>query len=379
MHPYFSPSSRPLNLRLVKPHTSPTLRTFDSHGTSCCLWSSWLKHFSLVGSIFKKTLANKDLRFHFDHWNANPDIFYTFVLVTKIIPPIVILDAAKRVSHKTWSNSKSQQQLLMHPWSQIKAANDSKFPAHFAVKFPMSRFEREQVFIRHIVLSTSRSRAEIISNPSLKSLILSGENGSRDSSPKTPCHAMVLSSKKLLSWTLDKDWRHGLQVAPSSAETFCGFEVSVHRLVDSEIRDWWKFHITFQVIIQSILIVDSATRFTTGLDGLDGLKLVENGPLGKESESHNNSWPWYLDQSMVVAPTRTKKKQKTTWSLVVVSWSIFYIFHSISILVCVCVCVSKSGTLSKWTTLENASIKGPKAPVIWLADLHVMKLMAWPI
>jgi len=41
-------------------------------------------------------------------------------------------------------------------------------------------------------------------------------------------------------------------------------------------------------------------------------------------------------------------------------------------------CVSTSGTLSKWT-LKNAFIRGPKAPVIWLADLHVMKLMAWPI
>ena len=78
--------------------------------------------------------------------------------------------------------------------------------------------------------------AEIISNPSF--------NGSCGFFPLvTPCHAMVLSSKKLLSWTLDKVGPHGLQVAPSSAETFvfrgC-FEFSVHRCLDLEIRDGYK-------------------------------------------------------------------------------------------------------------------------------------------
>ena len=125
---------------------------FDSHGTSCCLWSSWLKHFSSVGSTSpweKKHWKTRIGGFisNFNHWNANPDNFTTFVLVTKIIPPTYWMPQTCLTQNLV--------QLQWQHLSQIKTSNDSsKVPAHFAVKIPISRFEGEQVLIRHIVLST---------------------------------------------------------------------------------------------------------------------------------------------------------------------------------------------------------------------------------
>ena len=229
---------------------------FDSHGTSCCLWSSWLKHFSSVGSTSpggKKNIEKQGLEVSFR-------ILIIGMPTLTISPPLSWspklfhphTGCRRHVSDKTWSNCsgniypKSKHPMTL-PRFQHTLPSKSQFPDSKESRFSFA---------------TLSSALRIVCRNHLKSILqILDFNGSCGFFPLvTPCHAMVLSSKKLLSWTLDKVGPHGLQVAPSSAETFffrgCFEKKSVHRWLDLEIRDsgmgtkWYKFHITFQVIIQ---------------------------------------------------------------------------------------------------------------------------------